>query len=415
MDRIKNIESTRKTPVLSLSQFLNEDAGFQIKMEDFDAELASSYKDITGNDMKSTIDNASAVSSSSKGDGESVDKSYLDTFTRLARKTLPNKLGKLDTEDYLLDTNGSLKKKYSGGFIRAWESALKSSENDIPGYFFYDSGLYEVDNVKSSLNTPCNWPKWVSLNSDKSSDNINAFISNYQLPSYSASFSFLPPNNKSLCMGLFKGDYSIDSKSYDKTMNRLNDAVSKYPSTSYIPYENLVIVRNDLNNLLGKDDWGRDEFITFNNIMVILANTLSFHDGKVISGFRWIYENSNIIPEAGRINADMISGGVDRYTPGVLHIELAKDSNSKFTVVRKENAVEPKISLDSKTHPAFSKITSLTTSRRDGINAVLAQNLYYIVNNIYGVLIQHIRRMNAKDFSNIPQPKGNITFDASKK
>jgi len=415
MDRIKNIESTRKTPVLSLDQFLNEDNGFQIKMEDFDAELASSYKEISGNDMKSTIDSASASGSSERGEGESVNKSYLDSFTQLARKTLPSKLGKLETSD-LLDTNGSLKKRYSGGFIRAWEAALKSSDSEIPGYFFYDGGLYETDSLTSSLNTPCNWSKWSSLNGDKSPDNINAFIQNYQA-SYTR-FAKLPNNNPYAAISLFHGDgdYRLKNIDYDTVMDRLKNAVSKYQKTSYITYDDIVAIRNDINMLLKVEDWGRGEFITFNNILVVLANSITFHGDKIISGFRWVYDNSNIMPEAGRINSDLIKGRAKNFTAAVLAIEKSKDNDGLGLITKIYGDDDgDSVNLDAKTNPAFSKITPLTTSKRDGINATLAQNLYYMVNGVYSVLIQHVKRMNAKEFSNVPQPKGNTTFDASKK
>jgi hypothetical protein len=414
MDRIKNIESTRKTPVLSLDQFLNEDNGFQIKMEDFDAELASSYKEISGNDMKSTIDSASASGSSEGGGGESVNKSYIDAFTKKARTTLPSRLSGLET-DRFLDINGKLKNKYSGGFIKAWESAIDANKDGSFGYFFYDGGLYETDSVNSSLNTPCNWPKWSESNKDTSSDHIKAFILNYE-SSYPTSFAKLPKTNPVDCIDRLVKSGSISGMSYEKTMNRLKESVTEYPDCTFIPYDRIRIIRDDLNTILSNDDWGMDQFVVFNNILVILSNTVTFYDGKIKSGFRWIYENSNILVEARRIADDKIMSDGDNYTPNALVIKPSDTGSFVVQNITRSGINDfGSVNLDSKTNDAFSKITPLTTSKAPEIKAILARNLYYIVNGVYNVLQGHVRRMNSKEFSNVPQTPGNKTFDASKK
>ncbi len=404
------MEMIRKTSVLSFSDYLNEDNGFQIRMEDFDAELASAYKDSTGQDMTSTVANSDVKVKNSDGakSGDSMGKTELDTFTLNARKSLPKSLSGLETTD-LIDKNGNLKSRYTPGFIKAWGSAIDA----VSGYFFYSGGLYETDNIKTSLNTPCNWPKWVTLNSQANGENINAFIVNYEFL-YKTSFAKLPKDSKLKCIDLLVKADSISGKSYENMMSRLQQYVNEFKDSSFITYPALKGIKEDLNKLFNDDDWGFDEFVVFNNIVVILANSVSFNEGKILSGFRWIFENSNMIGEARRIASDKVLIGPNRDSPSALTIK-SKDGNLSIILQSPNTAnMQTGVKLGTKTNDAFSKITALTTSERNGISSILVQNIYYIVNDVYDSLIGHVRRMNAIEFSNIPQTTNLKTFDASK-
>ena len=420
MDITKKMEMIRKTSVLSFSDYLNEDNGFQIRMEDFDAELASAYKDSTGQDMTSTLanssnsDNVKVKNNGGAAAGEgggAIDKNSLDEFTEKCRKTYPKTNYVLNTSD-LLDKSGSLKSKYSKGFINAWKSSLDAGNQF--GYFFYSGGLYEPDSPKTSLLTPCNWPKWVTLNSGLSGENINAFITNYE-STYVSGFAKLPKNSKNKCIDLLVKANSLSDMSYENTMGRLKQYVDEFKDSSFISYPALKRIKDDLNQILNDDDWGFTEFVVFNNIMVILANTVSFNDGKIISGFRWIYENSNILVEARRIVSDKIMSDGDSYVPDALVIKRT-DNGPYYVVNISKSGINDfgYVKLDSKTNDAFSKITSLTTSNQNEIKGIIARNLYYIVNDIYNSLHDHIRRMNANEFSNIPQTPNLKTFDSGK-
>lgn len=417
MDITRKMELIRKTSVLSFSDYLNEDNGFQIRMEDFDAELASAYKDSTGQDMTSTIANSN-VKVKNSGDansGGSMGKNDLNEFTLKARKSGIKTLVGLETDD-LVDKNGNLKSRYTPGFIKAWESALDAYKAGTKfGYFFYSGGLYEIDNVKASLTTPCNWSKWLSVNPQNDFDNINLFAANYQ-SLYVTSFAKLPSVNKIKCVELLNANDSISGKSYENTMNRLQQYVNKFKNTGLISLNDLKGINKDLNVMFGDDDWGYDEFAVFNNIMVILANTFTINDdAKMVSSVRWLFENSNLIVEARRLADDRaFDNGVTQSSPAALIIKPNGDVFNVVAMKSGEAKTQTGVKLDSKTNDTFSKITALTQCKKPGIHSILAQNLYYIVNGIYDSLAGHMSRMNAKEFSKVPQPSGNKTFDSGK-
>ena len=397
MDITKKMELNRKTPVLSLSEYLNEDNGFQIRMEDFDAELASAYKDSTGHDMTSTVANSGDSKSSGGVSGTSIKR-----IDELAKKLREQGVKNVETSDFL-KKDGSVKSTLPEKFVEKWTNAATSVDKDF-SYFFYDGGLYWIRSKKTSTATPCNWPKWKSaVDAASDVDNSVNFIKNYT--SYIGSFGGM--NMNASLDAITKINSSNDKGGRPKTIGAINTLIL-YPQP-FISKDNLEKIGKIVDKFCDDDNWEWEDYTTFNNILVVLGNLITFDPGsdKFVSAFKWICDNSKMSEKGPYLFKDTIySGPNSNSDEQILTIEK-KPGNFEVVAKSYDEIEDYPAKYVSEVPEDFKKIQNFVQitpkgGRIPSIKSVLCSNISFLTRTIYPALKIHLARINAAKGESLP-------------
>jgi hypothetical protein len=106
----------------------------------------------------------------------------LASLTESLSKSLRQKWDmKMESDDFYRDTDGGLKSSYSEEFLEAWNQAAEKGEPGEDKFFFFEGGIYDISDSKSSLKTPKNYSKWAEnrgVGSVSESDSVD-FMRNY--------------------------------------------------------------------------------------------------------------------------------------------------------------------------------------------------------------------------------------------
>jgi hypothetical protein len=407
MDIIKKMEMIRKTSVLSFSDYLNENNGFQIRMEDFDAELASAYKDASGQDMTSTISNADAGGSSAGAEGEKSSggegRASVRAIDELAKKL--REQGVKVEADYFIKKNGSVKTTLPSKFVEKWTDAADGAAKD-EAYFFYDGGLYWIRSKNTSTATPCNWPKWKSaVDASGDTDNLANFLKNFT--SFIGSFGGMNINSSLDAIVKFRD--SNDKGGRPNSWRTVNNSIL-YPHP-FIKKDDLEGIKKVVDKFCDDDNWEWEDFATFNNILVVLSNLVSFDygSGKFISAFKWICDNSKMSKKGPYLFKDLIYSGPNSFSDKQI-LTIGKTEKGTYQVIVKSyNEIEgypaTKISNvpdDFKNISDFVRIEP-KKDKIPSIKSVICSNLNILTNAIYPAVKIKLAQMNASNGESLPK------------
>jgi hypothetical protein len=401
MDTIKKMEMIRKTSVLSFSDYLNEDNGFQIRMEDFDAELASAYKDSTGHDMTSTVSNAESGKSStvkSSGGGAGTSVRAIDELAKKLREQ-----GVKVEADYFIKKNGSVKTTLPSKFVEKWTDAADGAAKD-EAYFFYDGGLYWIRSKNTSTATPCNWPKWKSaVDASGDTDNLANFLKNYT--SFIGSFGGMNINSSLDAIVKFRD--SNDKGGRPNSWITVNNSIL-YPHP-FIKKGDLEGIKKVVDKFCDDDNWEWEDFATFNNILVTLGNlvTFDYDSGKFISAFKWICDNSKMSKKGPYLFKDVIYSGPNSSSDKQI-LAIVKNTGNYQIVTKSYDEIEGyPATFVSDVPNDFKKISHFVQLRpmKDkipSIKSVICSNLKILTKAIYPSVKIHLARMNATNGESLP-------------
>jgi len=413
MDIIKKMEMIRKTSVLSFSDYLNENNGFQIRMEDFDAELASAYKDASGQDMTSTISNADAGGSSAGAGGSSAGaegekssggegRASVKAIDKLAKKL--REQGVKVEADYFIKKNGSVKTTLPSKFVEKWTDATDGAAKD-ESYFFYDGGLYWIRSKNTSIATPCNWPKWkTAVDASGDVDNLVNFVKNFT----SVLGSFGGMNLNSSLDAITKINNSPNKGGRPKTISYINTLIL-YPQP-FISKDNLEKIVKKVDDYCDDDNWEWADFATINNILVVLSNLVSFDygSGKFISAFKWVCDNSKMSKKGPYLTGDLIYSGTS-YTSDKQILTISKDTGNYQVVAKSYNEIEGyPTSKQDNVPDGFEKIRHFIqiVPKKDkigSIKSVISSNIRILTNAIYPAVKIKLAQMNAANGESLPK------------
>lgn len=407
MDIIKKMEMIRKTSVLSFSDYLNEDNGFQIRMEDFDAELASAYKDVSGQNMTSTVSNADSGGSSAGAEAEKSSDEGTGTsvkaIDKLAKKLREQGVKNVEADDFI-KKNGSVKTTLPSKFVEKWTDAADGAAKD-EAYFFYDGGLYWIRSKNTSIATPCNWPKWKSaVDASSDVDNLSNFIKNYT----SVLGSFGGMNLNSSLDAITKINSSQNKGGRPKTISYINTLIL-YPQP-FISKDNLEKIVKKVDEYCDDDNWEWEDFATINNILVVLGNLVSFDydSGKFISAFKWVCDNSKM-SKKGSLTTDLIYSA-PHYTSDKQILTIGKTDSGTYQVIAKSyNEIEGYPgSYQDNVPDGFEKIKYFVRipakkDKKGSIKSVISANIRILTTAIYPAVKINLAKINAANGESLPK------------
>ncbi len=398
----------------------------------FSAELDAQYKETIANEPLSQ-EKGSTAKEGGDDDTESDKSADVNNLSKLLRVVY----GVIKEPETFNRENGSLKQAYSPNFIKAWISALESVKDKEPksySYFFYDGGLYRIDSIKTSLKTPCNWPKFEKVDDI---DDPKLFLTNYLKP-----FEDKPIGN----LGLINGENRLaavkklmdaSSSAEDSEdilrkggMSKVYGKLSAFIVNKEIPYitmDDLKEVKDAFKKAIDDysddPDMGYENFIALNNLMVISANMVAYNKNKdnFVSVVKWLHDN--LLTEAViiRIMNDYVMGAPvlsERTSPSILKFDgkggiglVSFDDYQNY--ISKHKFVKFDLTKDLS---GFSKAVNYEDKSSDiGKNVArnaFVINLRKIASNIYPNLKIQLRRINSKQFSDVPQTSKSNCIEA---
>lgn len=362
-----------------------------IKNSEFSKELETQY--------------SIALEESPKREESATKKGDISSLAKKLRKLYKTNI---EEEDFLRE-DGELKSYYNPEFISAWNKALSSIEDPEDfSYFYYKEGLYNISSEYTSLKTPCNWPKWAKDRKIESPDNedfvdfLNNYLKNWK------TFGMINPElrytkvRKLISQNLEEKELK-NSSSYIKMKRSI-----KFKDVPYIEYDDLKEeIKEAFESITHKKkremDLDKEEFVGINNFLVSICNTVT-HDGeKFISSLKWIHDNvlgertcKRIASEAFTSNED-----TDKETGNLLTF----DGNS-LAILPYKNLLKNMDIKKTDLHcpefiSGFKPLIRLKSSNSPIIK-ILSRNLGYIASTIAPHIEDHVKRMNVKIFSRVP-------------
>jgi hypothetical protein len=324
---------------------------------------------------------------------------------------------KLESDDFKRE-DGSFKSSYSGPFIKAWYDAVENVGDDKAyQYFFWDGGVYALDSDLTSLKSPSNWKAWSSIRQLRSlsDDDCIDFMESY-LKDWNT-FGMTRVNFRSSAIKtLYKKNSELELD-YPGIYEMIAPIVSK-SDVPFIPYDFLTKkVAKAIEEIAEIGDSNPDldasNMVVLNNILCMVANTVSFNGEKFISSIKWIYDNCLTPAVAKRISADSITvRSEDSESHGNM---LCYDSQT--IKVRSTNTIinEDLPHLDQykdmdDSLSGWQTISKLASSSTSSIKSTLGETVYFIGSRVYPSVKIHVKRMNASQFTDVPQEDSSKCF-----
>jgi len=378
---------------------LNEEKIF-INNSEFEKELETQYKSIAGNVQMPQFDESDPIDNKPTG------------ASNLSKKLRSVYSIKIEADDFI-KSDGSLKSSYTQDFISAWNNAIDEAQPvDDFSYFYSMGGVYNINLSSTSLKTPCNWTKWAEVRKlkDLSDEDCLDFITNY-LNGWKTFGLIRPEWRYSGIKELNKkiGEDAKNSRAYDKVYS----ACSDNGTVPYIAY-NLLRgpVAQSFKSVLQLNEKSPDledtDFSMLNNLIVMIANTVTFDGDKFVSCIKWIHDNIMGESTCNRLVKDSITSSIDDVDSG--EIILLGFESSKIIVSTKEDLLDrlntEEVKDPSRMLSGFSPLIKISSGKDPedaGVKEILGKNLYYIAADIYPSIAAHVKRINSTSFSEIPQ------------
>jgi len=324
---------------------------------------------------------------------------------------------KLESDDFKRE-DGSFKSSYSGPFIKAWYDAVENVGDDKAyQYFFWDGGVYALDSDLTSLKSPSNWKAWSSIRQLRSlsDDDCIDFMESY-LKDWNT-FGMTRVNFRSSAIKtLYKKNSELELD-YPGIYEMIAPIVSK-SDVPFIPYDFLTKkVAKAIEEIAEIGDSNPDldasNMVVLNNILCMVANTVSFNGEKFISSIKWIYDNCLTPAVAKRISADSITvRSEDSESHGNM---LCYDSQtikvrSTKTIINEDIPHLDQYKDMDDSLSGWQTISKLASSSTSSIKSTLGETVYFIGSRVYPSVKIHVKRMNASQFTDVPQEDSSKCF-----
>jgi hypothetical protein len=227
----------------------------------------------------------------------------LGSLTESLSKSLRQKWDmKMESDDFYRDTDGGLKSAYSEEFLEAWKQAADKGEPGEDKFFFFEGGIYDISDSKSSLKTPKNYSKWAEnrgVGAMNESDGVD-FMRNYM----SSFKNFGGVDTSSRKIYASKLNEALNSKNYE--MNESDDspvmgaydrimASVKNEEVPFIEYEDLKgpvskAIKKIVSECMKNDDYQSRDVAFLNNAVCLISPCVS-HDGEdFISAYGYVLD-----------------------------------------------------------------------------------------------------------------------------
>lgn len=324
---------------------------------------------------------------------------------------------KLESDDFKRE-DGSFKSSYSGPFIKAWYDAVENVGDDKAyQYFFWDGGVYALDSDLTSLKSPSNWKAWSSIRQLRSlsDDDCIDFMESY-LKDWNT-FGMTRVNFRSSAIKtLYKKNSELELD-YPGIYEMIAPIVSK-SDVPFIPYDFLTKkVAKAIEEIAEIGDSNPDldasNMVVLNNILCMVANTVSFNGEKFISSIKWIYDNCLTPAVAKRISADSITvrsenseshGNMLCYDSQTIKVRSTKTIiNEDLPHLDQYKDMDDSLS-------GWQTISKLASSSTSSIKSTLGETVYFIGSRVYPSVKIHVKRMNASQFTDVPQEDSSKCF-----
>jgi hypothetical protein len=324
---------------------------------------------------------------------------------------------KLESDDFKRE-DGSFKSSYSGPFIKAWYDAVENVGDDKAyQYFFWDGGVYALDSDLTSLKSPSNWKAWSSIRQLRSlsDDDCIDFMESY-LKDWNT-FGMTRVNFRSSAIKtLYKKNSELELD-YPGIYEMIAPIVAK-SDVPFIPYDFLTKkVAKAIEEIAEIGDSNPDldasNMVVLNNILCMVANTVSFNGEKFISSIKWIYDNCLTPAVAKRISADSITvRSEDSESHGNM---LCYDSQtikvrSTKTIINEDLPHLDQYKDMDDSLSGWQTISKLASSSTSSIKSTLGETVYFIGSRVYPSVKIHVKRMNASQFTDVPQEDSSKCF-----
>lgn len=307
--------------------------------------------------------------------------------------------------------DGSFKSSYSGPFIKAWHEAVENVGDDKSyQYFFWGGGVYAIDSEETSLKSPANWKAWSSIRQIRilSDDDCIDFIETY-LKDWNT-FGMTRVNFRaSAIKSLYKKNSELDLD-YPGIYEMIAPMVSK-SDVPFISYDFLTKkIAKAIEEIaeIGSNDPDLDasNMAVLNNILCMIANTVSFNGEKFISSIKWVYDNCLTPSVAKRISTDSITvRSEDSESHGHM---LCYDSQtikvrSTKTIINEDLPHLDQYKEIDDSLSGWQPIAKMASSSTSSIKSTLGETVYFIGSRVYPSVKIHVKRMNSSQFADVPQ------------
>jgi peptidoglycan hydrolase-like protein with peptidoglycan-binding domain len=411
-DRDKILETLRslKKPINeSISELVYSDIILENKIV-IDKELFTK-------DLSKYINSIKTDESSNKLNKNEKDLYNIEDLCKNLRK---NYGLKVESDDFKRE-DGNYRSSYSAQFIEAWGKAVEEiGSEESYHYFFWDNGLYSLDSEKTSLKNARNWHSWASSRQlrELSSDDAREFLASY-VQDWTSFGNVKMEFRISAFKNLYKKNSELDLKLpgvYNMAENLVSD--SEIP---YLPYEFLTKKLGkaiEEISQVGESDPDLDaaDIVLINNILCMVANTVSFDGEKFISPLYWIYDNCLVPSTATRIAGDsVVSKQGDKNDFGYV-LMFYKNTIKVKSPESLEEAMEIDLQKDiAEDLNGWGNLSKLAKSSSSNIKKVFGANIHYIASRVYPSIKNHVKRMNSKVFSDVPQEKDSRCYNCPSK
>lgn len=381
----------------------------------FEAEKIRIDQSSMETDIKTYYDQFSSQSGSegsakSTGSGKSSSVNSESLASDVAKVLRKIGIGSMESETFL-KADGSLKSKYSEDFIKAWRYAAENADSEQFS-FFYDGGVYILKNKKTSLRNPMNLPKWKDSMGDDG-DNYIDFVKSYDM--------------------MFKSLGFVDREKAANTLNIYFKEVSDSSETSMknliSPLKNILngspyIELSDVDKKIGKAieifsqtneaqrgdrDLGVEDFVAINNILVMTSGVFTEKGGKIISVVDHIRDKYLTNPVLKELNDDGYFSSWSSSVHGPI-LYLTGSPGEDDGGIRILKTIPSGASVRKYYSTTLEEVFGKDIPKNDKFSKIGGKKLI----NVKGTVQYHIDRMNAKEFSDVPQPGINKCIEVKK-
>jgi hypothetical protein len=263
-------------------------------------------------DLKSFV-SSDVPEPSFKNSGE---KKQVNEISESLSKTLRKKWKmQIESDDFHRSTDGHLKSSYNDDFLKAWKKAADDGEPGEDKFFFYDGGIYDITDSKTSLKSPKNFKKWSavrgvdSMNEEDGVDFMRNYMTSFKnfggvdTNSMHKNSQRLMEAIDSMANGLNENEDSPVFTAYDGVLK-----VSKNQEVPFVDYDTLKgpvmkSIKKIVNECMKNDDYQSRDVAFMNNAICLLAPCVTYDGENYISAYKYILdkvvtpevlENSNL-------------------------------------------------------------------------------------------------------------------------
>jgi len=346
-----------------------------------------------------------------KNNSQKMSQKEKDAFDTddLAKKLRKHYDLKVESDDFKRE-DGNFRSSYSGPFIEAWNQAVTEvGENTDYQYFFWEGGAYAIDSDKTSLKTPSNWKSWAEarqlrmMSDDDCVDFVSSYLENW------GTFGMTRPNFRSASIkSLYKKNADLDLD-----FPGVYEMVSQILKNSEIPYIPFDLLTKKIGKAVKEmsqigesdPDLGASDIVVLNNLLCMIANTVTFDGDRFISSIKWIYENVLTPNVSKRIAGDSILSNKSESEKNGFMLEYEGSTmkvKSTSEIINKDETMDQYKDIDDGLE-GWGSLSKMSKSSSSPIKCAFGNSVYFIASRVYPSIKIHVKRMNSTDFAQMPQ------------